>query len=264
MRTRAINTLWVRYAIAVLLVAPICTASAGSLPKKIMSSDGVQMVLVPAGEFIMGSNSGDDSEEPRRRVYIDGFYIDKYELTNARFRAAGMRTKKNYGPKFNGPKQPVVGVTWFEARDYCAKVGKRLPTEAEWEKAARGTDGLKYPWGNSWDPDKVIWRKNGGGKPHPVGRSYHTNESPYGAVDMAGNVWEWVHDGWSPEYYGKAPLRNPPGPTAAENHGGNMRMMRGASFQYKYATQFRAAYRGRSIPENRFDSRGFRCAKDLN
>lgn len=178
MRTRVINTFCVRFAIAVLLVAPIRTAGAASLPKKITSSDGAPMVLVPAGKFIMGSNSGDDSEEPRRKVYIDGFYIDKYELTNARFRAAGMRTKENYGPKFNGSKQPVAGVTWFQARDYCAKVGKRLPSEAEWEKAARGTDGRKYPWGDSWEPDKVIWRKNSGGKPHPVGRSYNNQREP--------------------------------------------------------------------------------------
>ncbi len=259
MRTRVINTFCVRFAIAVLLVAPIRTAGAASLPKKITSSDGAPMVLVPAGKFIMGSNSGDDSEEPRRKVYIDGFYIDKYELTNAGFRAAGMRTKENYGPKFNGSKQPVAGVTWFQARDYCAKVGKRLPSEAEWEKAARGTDGRKYPWGDSWEPDKVIWRKNSGGKPHPVGRSYNTNESPYGAVDMAGNVWEWAQDVYSPHYYIDAPTRNPKGPSS-----GDMRIFRGGAWSYTFATDFRAAKRGRSIPETRVSSRGFRCAKDLN
>ena len=154
------------------------------------------MVHVPAGWFIMGSNEYDD-EKPRRRVYLDGFYIDKYEVTNARFRSAGMTPDTNYGSKFGGSSQPVVGVTWHQAKAYCEKAGKRLPTEAEWEKAARGADGRKYPWGNSWDASKLI---NSGGKTHPVDRSYNTHESPYGAVDMAGNVWEWVNDRYNTRY----------------------------------------------------------------
>ena len=133
-------------------------------------------------------------------LYLDGFYIDKYPVTNARFRAAGLRPKKDYGSKFNGDSQPIVGVTWHQAKAYCEKAGKRLPTEAEWEKAARGTDGRKYPWGNYWDASKVIWRKNSGRKLHPVDRSYSTHVSPYGAVDMAGNVWEWVNDRYNTRY----------------------------------------------------------------
>ncbi len=114
------------------------------------------MVLVPAGWFIMGSDSGDhDDEKPRRRVYLEEFFIDKYPVTNARFRRFG-NPKKDYGSKFNGVRQPVVGVTWTQARDYCKSVGKRLPTEAEWEKAARGVDGRRYPWGNRWDGSTMI------------------------------------------------------------------------------------------------------------
>ena len=116
-------------------------------PQTITESDGAPMVHVPAGRFIMGSNEYDD-EKPRRRIYLGGFYIDKYEVTNARFRAAGMSPKRSYGSKFGGSSQPAVGVTWHQAKAYCEKAGKRLPTEAEWEKAARGTDGRKYPWGN--------------------------------------------------------------------------------------------------------------------
>ena len=106
------------------------------------------MILVPAGSFIRGSNDGPSDERPRRRVYLDAFYMDKYPVTNARFRRFG-KPKRDYGSKFNGARQPVVGVTWFQARDYCKSVGKHLPTEAQWEKAARGVDGRKYPWGNA-------------------------------------------------------------------------------------------------------------------
>ncbi len=245
-------------------------------PKEITGHDGAHMVLVPAGEFIMGSSEEDikailracsdckrewySSEIPKRRVYLDGFYIDKYELTNARFRAAGMEPKKDYGSKFNGPRQPVVGVTWFQARDYCAKVGKRLPTEAEWEKAARGMDGRKYSLGNSWDLDKAISWNNSGKKTHPVDRSYNTHESPYGAVDMTGNVWEWVQDWYGETYYRNAPLRNPKGLSS-----GRTRVWRGGSWTvFNYAGLLRAAYRDGFEPETQAISGGFRCSKALN
>ena len=133
------------------------------------------MVLVPAGRFIRGSTPRQaeaayreakkkydwvkkewfDREVPQRRIHLDGFFIDKYPVTNARFRKPG-KPAKDYGSKFNGDRQPVVGVTWTQGRDYCRSVGKRLPTEAEWEKSARGVDGRRYPWGNDWDGSKVI------------------------------------------------------------------------------------------------------------
>ena len=227
-------------------------------PKTITGKDGAPMVHVPAGWFIMGSNLGDSDEKPQRRVYLDGFYIDKYEVTNARFRAAGMTPRKTYGINFNGDTQPVVGVTWHQAKAYCEKVGKRLPTEAEWEKAARGTDGRKYPWGNSYDASKLIYWRNSGNKTHPVDRSYSTHTSPYGAVDMAGNVWEWVNDRLGKNYYRSAPEKNPQGPDA-----GSERVLRGGGWSFSDRGDFRAAYRGRTNPTRTGDIVGFRCAQAL-
>jgi formylglycine-generating enzyme required for sulfatase activity len=227
-------------------------------PKKITGKDGAPMVLVSAGKFIMGSNDGDGDVKPRRRVYLDGYYIDKYLVTNARFRSSGMRSEQDYGSKFNGANQPVVGVTWFQARDYCRNVGKRLPTEAEWEKAARGTDVWKYPWGNRWEPDKLIWTKNSGTTTHPVDRAYNTHKSPYGAVDMAGNVYQWVNDWYSKDYYSRAPARNPRGPSSGE-----YRSLRGGSWWSDSAVFFRAAFRLRSSSGDWSNFWGFRCAKAL-
>ena len=147
-------------------------------------------------------------------------------------------------------------MTWHQAKAYCGKVGKRLPTEAEWEKAARGTDGRKFPWGNTWDGSKIIYRVNIGNKTHPVDRTYNTHASPYGAVDMAGNVWEWVNDRYGKDYYRNAPERNPKGPDA-----GSRRVLRGGSWSDIDAWVFRAAFRVRINPITRYLVRGFRCAK---
>ncbi len=200
------------------------------------------MVKVPLGWFIMGSNRGENREKPQRRVYLDAFYFDKYPVTNVRFRRFGT-PKNDQGSKLNGARQPVVGVTWNQARDYCRSVGKRLPTEAEWEKAARGVDGRKYPWGNQWDGSKVIWDKNSGAKTHPVDRTYNTHRSPYGAVDMSGNTWEWVQDRYAKDYYQNAPSHNPKGPAS-----GSSRVVRGGSWYYGNPAKFRAALRLVSLP----------------
>ena len=244
------------------------------------------MVYVPAGGFTMGSNSGDKNEEPRRRVYLDTFYIDKYPVTNARFRRFG-EPKEDYGSKYygarplTGARQPVVGVTWYQARDYCKSMGKRLPTEAEWEKAARGVEGRLYPWGGQWEGSNVIWRKNSGKKTHPVDRTYNTHRSPFGAVDMAGNVWEWIQDWFKADYYGTAPARNPKGPTSGTKRvirggawfvnaparnpkgptSGTKRVIRGGAWFVNAPLRFRAAYRYWAHPDGRWDSGGFRCAK---
>ena len=219
------------------------------------------MVLVPAGWFIRGSTPQQaeaayregkkiynwykkewfDAEVPLRRIHLDTFYIDKYPVTNARFRRSG-KPAKDYGSKFNGARQPVVGVTWYQARDYCGSVGKRLPTEAEWEKATRGVDGRKYPWGNDWaDGSNVIWSKNSGKKTHPVDRTYNTHRSPFGVVDMSGNVLEWVADWYAKDYYRNASERNPKGPEGPAS--GVRRVVRGGSSVSTIPTDLRAANR---------------------
>ena len=178
-------------------------------PATIVGNDRAEMVLVPAGEFSMGDDQ-DDDEKPTHRVYLDAFYIDKYEVTNAHFQqfvqAMGHRTQaeragdnmtwrapRGSGSSIAGLEQhPVVRVSQEDAKAYCTWAGKRLPTEAEWEKAARGTDGRIYPWGNQFDSKRGNFAGRTKGTV-PVG-SYEGGQSPYGAHDMAGNVWEWVAD----------------------------------------------------------------------
>jgi formylglycine-generating enzyme required for sulfatase activity len=227
-------------------------------PKAGRSEDGAEMVLVPAGEFLMGSDDGAD-EKPPHRVYLDAFSIDKYETTNAlyrRFMDATNRAAPWYwsDAKGNGATQPVVGVSWGDADAYCRWAGKRLPTEAEWEKAARGTDGRKYPWGEQWDASRANWGESKLGKTAPVG-SYPGGVSPYGAHDMAGNAWEWVADWYDKDYYQRSPERNPKGPDS-----GSARVLRGGSWFYD-AFYLRTANRDGYTPVSRSYVIGFRCAR---
>jgi len=243
--------------------------------KVITGKDGAAMVSVPAGEFWMGSEDGHPEEKPRRRVYLDAFRIDKYEVTNTLYRrfmdATGHRAPKFWtDSSVNEPNQPVVGVSWHDAGAYCRWAGKRLPTEAEWEKAARGTDGRKYPWGDQWDSSRAHsgesrWRRN----PAAVG-SYASGVSPYGADDMAGNVWEWVADWYDENYYQSAPNRNPKGPdgplvavrrTLWGLWGQDQdRVTRGGSWVY-FENNLRVSVRSGWLPTNSNMSIGFRCAQ---
>jgi formylglycine-generating enzyme required for sulfatase activity len=195
--------------------------------------DTMKMVIVPAGEFIMGSP---ENEHP---VWLNYFYIDETEVTNKMYmtciKSGGckpkrfiMGTPKRPNYIIDYPDYPVVWVDWVDAQAYCNWVGKRLPTEAEWEKAARGTDGRKYPWGND-DPDCSManfWNNSAYciGDTVKVG-SYKNNISPYGALDMAGNVWEWVSDWWGPNRYSKADYINPKGPST-----GKIKLYRGGTY----------------------------------
>lgn len=234
---------------------------------------GHEMVLVPAGDFAMGSSNdaSDASEGPVHTVCLDAYYVGRHEVSNAQYQAyvqATGRAPSEAAPdeRLNGPEQPVVGVTWYDARDYCAWAGLRLPTEAEWEKAARGTDGREYPWGNT-APDGTranyedayteVTGSAGDGYEFtaPVG-NYPAGASPFGALDMAGNVWEWTADWFDSEYYTVSPGRNPKGPSDSSG-----RVLRGGSWHYD-AGFLRASSRFATYPGKAYYTVGFRCAKD--
>ena len=221
------------------------------------------MALVPAGEFTMGSTMSAD-EKPVHRVYLNAFSMDKYHVTVGQYAKYLEATDKEAPPEWeimNQPrhqKRPVVNVSWFDAATYCKWAGKRLPTEAEWEKAARGTDGRLYPWGNE-APTRL--HANFGKKEWanhmalvPVGM-FEMGKSPYGIYDMAGNAWEWVNDWYDHDYYKKSPAKNPQGPTK-----GKSKVVRGGN--WLYVQEFlRSSFRYNAEPSSRQFGYGFRCAK---
>ena len=241
-----------------------------------------EQVLIPAGPFLMGSDAGESDAAPARIVTLDVFWIDKTEVTNAQY-AAFLNEQGNqveggvawvdfsdeqvllttdglvFRPRDGFADHPVVEVSWYGARAYCLRVGRRLPTEAEWEKAARGEDSRTYPWGedsltcaaaNFWEqPNGCV------GRTMPVG-SYPAGVSPYGALDMAGNVWEWVEDWYDPAYYSTGPGDNPTGPA-----NGDSRVQRGGSY-FDPGQTVRTFHRFRGWPINLYRNVGFRCATD--
>ncbi len=182
------------------------------------SRDGALMVSVPSGEFLMGSDLGDHDEQPQRRVTLSRFWIDKLQVTNGQYRRFLEETKAYAPPPsfakddFVGPRQPVVSVAWEEAEAYCRWAGKRLPTEAEWEKAARSADGRKYPWGEG-DPLPEVAQYSGGEERRTLpADALPGSASPYGCLQMAGNAYEWVNDWFDAFYYRSAPDEDPGGP----------------------------------------------------
>lgn len=234
--------------------------------------DPVAMVAIAEGSFLRGSGmeTGRADERPRRTIHLGAFMIDKYEVTNAQYlrfiSATGHQEPFNvYGTgslfDVKGIETlPVVQVTWHDAANYCQWVGKRLPTEAEWEKAARGTDGRPYPWGGgapsprhvNFDRDWVATRTL-----LPVG-SLPDGASPYGVHDMSGNAREWVQDWYAKEYYRAAPDRNPKGPET-----GLLKVIRGGSW-HSFKSDIRAAARGKGGFALKTHGTGFRCARDVS
>ncbi|MBM4125144.1 MAG: formylglycine-generating enzyme family protein, partial [Nitrospira sp.] len=260
---------------------------------------------IPAGAFLMGSQEGSDSftdERPQRTVTLSAFWIDRQEATNAQYErfvaATGHPQPQNLNqavtlwaqgrPLAGSERHPVVNVSWHDAAAYCQWAGKRLPTEAEWEKAARGTDGRLYPWGNEWGLDRAnsasywagrtvefkdgkewseFWIAGEGARiakerglrgevlTMPVG-SFPEGASPYGVLDLAGNASEWVQDWYEPYYYVKAPQADPKGP-----NGVLLKVSRGGSW-LKPAKSLRTADRDYGYPDDRPSGTGFRCAKD--
>ena len=234
------------------------------LPAALLGQDGAPMVWVPAGEFTMGSEQGDDDEQPIHRVVLDSFYLDTFEVTNGRFAkfVAAIQSEPPWG--FADQETPVVQadrpvrwVTWLEATGYCLWAGKRLPTEAEWEKAARGPEGRTYPWGH--DPPTaahaVFGLTEGAETVSPIG-----NRSPgsslYGVHDLAGNLYEWVTDWYDEAFYTRQSTHNPRGPVE-----GTTKVQRGGSY-INGPYRLRSAFRTKGDPTEHDPHVGFRCAQD--
>jgi len=319
----------------------------GARREIVTEKDGATMVLIPAGEFIMGSTETEakdaekrwglaegtlKSETPQHIVFVDAFYIDKYEVTNAQYKKfvdetghptpsvptmeevlltfrnelrdeadaiSARQSEKTYRELRRRLKpwawknetypegkanHPVVLVSWYDAVAYAKWANKRLSTEAEWEKAARGTDGRIYPWGNEWDASKCNsaeriakkalpnlqasllwfgeWKKispteSARNTTVPVG-SYKSGKSPFGIYDMAGNAFEWCMDWYDEDYYAKSPKREPTGPAT-----GSTCVLRGGSWNYP-GFKLRTTYRNKHAPEVGGSPNGFRCVRDVN
>lgn len=235
-----------------------------------------RMALIPAGEYMMGDlkskaelNPWDalaidrhmlGPEDPAHEIYVDAFYIDIYEATNADYeeyvKATGATKPEFWDDKnFNDPRQPVVGVSWKEASSFCAWKNKRLPTEAEWEKAGRGKRAVKYPWGDDPPAGGKLNYNEETGKPLPVG-SFEAGKSDYGLYDMSGNVSEWVFDWHSPIFYLFSPQKNPKGANT-----GQYKVTRGGNWRNP-KNDVTLTYRGASAPYIRTQAIGFRCAAE--
>jgi len=227
------------------------------LAVQINPGDRADMVLVPAGEFLMGSDDSDYAK-PQHGVYLDDYWIYKMPVTVAQYRKFCEATQRAMpdAPSWSWKDDhPAVNVTWHDARAYCEWTGVGLPTEAQWEKAARGTGGRKYPWGDRWDVRRCANSvgRNNLASTLPVG-SYPSGASPYGCLDMAGNVWEWCADWFGRNYYQCGIDRNPPGPEQ-----GMYRVLRGGSWFDYGPGSFRCAHRYGFAPDVRYSYFGFRC-----
>lgn len=215
--------------------------------------DGVTMVLVPVGCFDMGSKERDDEQPVHEQCFDQPFWIDKYEVTQAQFRRLGGRQANT--SYFSGDNRPVERITWFEARDFCELRDVRLPTEAEWEYAARGPNNLVYPWGNTWNANNAILGGDTSEKTANVG-SRPGGASWVRTLDMAGNVWEWTNSLYEPYPYNVDDGR--------ERDSGIdtrvLRVLRGGSFDFT-SYYLRASYRYRYYPCFEYSGFGFRCAR---
>ena len=243
----------------------------------IKGKDGAPMVMVPAGPFTMGSNDGLPSERPEHSVTFDAYYIDRYEVSLQLYGTFLLDAKHDAPSTWDDEAattvgdRPAVGMGWADAAAYCAWAGKRLPTEAEWEKAARGTDGRRYPWGHMQpfvdiaNYNRGIWVSEaitlagvtGGVEGMSVRHGLKEGgKSPYGLHHMAGNAAEWVADWYDREYYSKSPERNPTGPSSGEK-----KVLRGGSWA-DLPIALRVSARMSAEPEFQDRTIGFRCARD--
>ena len=271
---------WWILGLCLMLVSSAAAADPAAVPGvagSVKGKDGAPMVLIPAGPFLMGSNDGLPNERPEHTVTVKAFYIDLFEVTAGRYEKY-LESGKQTAPSGSGEDdgrvsedRPVVGVTWKEADGYCRWAGKRLPTEAEWEKAARGTDGRRYPWGQMqpfvdianynrglWVSDAITLVPVGSGVEGMSVRHglKEGGKSPYGLYHMAGNAAEWVNDWYDREYYQHASAADPAGPTTGEK-----RVLRGGSWA-DLPTALRVTARFSAEPDFEERTIGFRCAMD--
>jgi len=269
---------------------PTATPTPTPPPTATLPPIPADMIRIPAGDFIQGSSDAEidaaiqmcadafngicphphawfADETPRRTIYLDAFYIDRWEVTNREFAAFVAATgyvtdaeRKGESKTWRAPdtagreSYPVVWMSWNDADAYCQWAGKRLPTEAEWEKAARGTDGRIWPWGSNWEAGRANTGDGGAGNVAAVG-NYPDSASPYGVMDMTGNVWEWVADWYDPFWYASSPTHNPGGPLS-----GVSRVLRGGSFRNP-PWEVRAVHRHSGGPDGYALDHGFRCAR---
>ncbi len=240
-------------------VAAALTALPAASPAAEPAAD---MLIIPAGPFVRGDDAGRFADSgPARTITLSAYQIDRFEVTNAAYRACveagACRPPVNRG-RFDSPafdQHPVVYVDWNRATEYCAWAGKRLPSEAEWEKAARGDDGRLWPWGEEFDGTKLNSAAAGLRDTTTVG-SFREGDSPYGVADLAGNVWEWVADFYSAGYYARSPDADPPGPSS-----GAERVLRGGGFANDFPRQIVSiAFRDHAPAAFTDVGTGFRCA----
>ena len=224
------------------------------------------MIAIPAGEFIMGSLEGGFDEKPVRNVYLDAYEINQYEVSQFHY-SEFVKATNHRSPlsryvtdidSFNDQNQPVVYVSWDDVEAFCRWRGERLPTEAEWEKAARGLQGSTWPWKGDHQSGFANFRGSEDGAAYTalIG-FFEKDKSPYGLYDMAGNVREWVQDWYEEQYYKEAPSRNPKGPER-----GDVKVLRGGSWNDSFLTG-RTSARLKMVPDYRDTTIGFRCAKSV-
>ncbi len=268
--TRAVSTSTSTSIDSKSTLAPVPSSAPAASLTQVSPKDGMVVINIPAGDFLMGSADSDkeanSDEKPQHKVYLDAFWIDKTEVTNAMYAlcvragaCSSLIETRSFARAgyYNSPQYkdyPVIYVSWDDANRYCRWAERRLPTEAEWEKAARGADGRLYPWGDAApNPSLLNFNKNAGDTTQ-VGK-YLEGASTYGVLDMAGNVWEWVGDWYDEKYYSKSPNRNPEGPAS-----GGFGILRGGAWVTE-ANYVRAAQRLKVAFDFRDSIVGFRCAR---
>jgi formylglycine-generating enzyme required for sulfatase activity len=239
-------------------VTPVAETDVSSLSApRTLAEYKAQMASIPGGSFQMGSSDGDADEKPVHSVTMSPFKMGRTPVTVAMWKEYCAATGKVMPKKTSWgwiDDHPIVNVSWNDAKAYCDWAKLQLPTEAQWEYAAKGGKNTKYPWGDDFDESKVVWGKNSGHRTAPVYRRARVFVNAFGIVDMGGNVWQWCADWYAESYYETAPERDPQGPSR-----GVLRVLRTGSWGDDDPVLFRCSYRGLDFPTSRYFFLGFRC-----